>query len=54
MEIFVCFFFCRDAAIVMLSGQVADGFATIFIGELVTLFWILNFSITQDLFYGNA
>lgn len=27
---------CRDAAIVMLSGQVADGFATIFIGELVT------------------
>ena len=28
-------FFCRDAATVMLSGQVADGLATIFIGELV-------------------
>jgi hypothetical protein len=24
-----------DAAIVMLSGQLADGFATIFVGELV-------------------
>ncbi|KAH0882258.1 hypothetical protein HID58_058354 [Brassica napus] len=28
----------RDAAIVMLSGQVADGFATIFIGELIDRF----------------
>jgi len=27
--------FCKNAAAVMLSGQVADGFATIFIGELV-------------------
>jgi hypothetical protein len=24
-----------DAAVVMLSGQLADGFATIFVGELV-------------------
>jgi Na+/melibiose symporter-like transporter len=28
----------RDAAIVMLSGQVADAFATIFTGELVLYF----------------
>lgn len=26
----------RDAATVMLSGQIADGFATIFAGELVS------------------
>lgn len=26
---------CSDAAIVMLSGQLADGFTTIFVGELV-------------------
>jgi Na+/melibiose symporter-like transporter len=39
----------RDAAIVMLSGQVADGFATIFIGELVTSFGTFEFSITQNL-----
>lgn len=29
------FLFDSDAAIVMLSGQVADGFTTIFAGELV-------------------
>lgn len=29
------FLFYRDSAAVMLSGQVADGFATIFAGELV-------------------
>ncbi|XP_019101185.1 PREDICTED: major facilitator superfamily domain-containing protein 12-like isoform X2 [Camelina sativa] len=28
----------RDAAIVMLSGQVADGFATVFVGELIDRF----------------
>ncbi|KFK35213.1 hypothetical protein AALP_AA5G255200 [Arabis alpina] len=28
----------RDAAIIMLSGQVADGFATIFVGELIDRF----------------
>jgi len=33
----------------MLSGQVADGFATIFIGELVTSFGTFEFSITQNL-----
>ena len=27
--------FCSDAATVMLSGQLADGFTTIFVGELV-------------------
>lgn len=27
--------FHRNAAVVMLSGQVADGFVTIFVGELV-------------------
>lgn len=27
----------RDAAIVMLAGQIADGFATVFAGELVPL-----------------
>jgi hypothetical protein len=26
---------CSDAAVVMLSGQLADGFTTIFAGELV-------------------
>jgi len=26
---------CSDAATVMLSGQLADGFTTIFVGELV-------------------
>lgn len=26
---------CRDAAVVMLSGQTADAFTTIFAGELV-------------------
>lgn len=30
----------RDAAIVMLSGQIADAFATVFAGELV---WIIDF-----------
>lgn len=28
---------CRDAAIVMLSGQIADAFATVFAGELVQM-----------------
>ncbi|XP_010506343.1 PREDICTED: major facilitator superfamily domain-containing protein 12-like isoform X1 [Camelina sativa] len=28
----------RDAAVVMLSGQVADGFATVFVGELIDRF----------------
>ncbi|KAJ4843550.1 hypothetical protein Tsubulata_007968 [Turnera subulata] len=33
----------RDAAVVMLSGQIADGFATIFVGELIDRFG--NFKI---------
>jgi len=27
----------RDAAIAMLAGQIADGFATVFAGELVSM-----------------
>ena len=33
---FICYSICRAAATVMLSGQVADGFTTIFAGELVS------------------
>lgn len=46
----------RDAAIVMLAGQIADGFATVFAGELVPLnelycstsFFYCNFSICSS------
>lgn len=31
----IFYFFNRDAAAVMLSGQTADAFATVFVGELV-------------------
>ena len=33
---FYCYSICRAAAAVMLSGQIADGFTTIFAGELVS------------------
>ena len=32
----ICYLICRAAAAVMLSGQIADGFTTIFAGELVS------------------
>lgn len=55
MTIQVSFFFfihsfCRDAAIVMLSGQVADAFATIFTGELVPFFSVSDLAFSY--FFG--
>ena len=36
-EIYALAFSFSDAAMVMLSGQIADGFMTIFAGELVCI-----------------
>ena len=41
--------FYRDAALVMLSGQVADGFTTILAGELVHIYIFFCFYSQIDM-----